>query len=621
MAAFGEARELGFRLYPRDLELWICGRADSNGFQVLGYRKISQRKYAFEQQLSYDILAGFDLYVDEESDLRELVRGRVIPPSPRSPSVVQKIKKWMSETTKKGESNSTPTMPSRILYIESNGRRVSLCVPGDMRKPYATLSHCWGSSCPMALTSETSPELLQGIETNKFPPSFQDAVWLAHELDLSYLWIDSLCIKQDDLEDWTRESALMHQVYVNASVSIAASRAADSSQGFLTDRDRNYITMPQSVGDRTGHIYVSGVAPRYAGDLHDLQHMADQPLSTRGWALQERCMSRRTIHFTRSQILLQKNDNLVAETTGFTGFVPGVGGYTLKTFKECKAPHSWHTIVTRYATRKLTVESDKLPALSGLASYAASYRNLASGNSSSADDYLAGLWRSSLLRDLCWTRDPHSLAGTRPLEYRAPSWSWAATDGTVNFHIFWPNPLATIIDAAVELKSPESPYGEILGAWLLLRSIKVQLVPPPPSDNHRGNDLYCCEDGIHFCVRVQWDAESHDLPSAADSMKSLQDSSQSEETHLIVMPLGWRDSERPEVVPGPFFLVLKPIAQRVPAHPETPAYQRVGTGQPYVESTIEEGGFGRTKQTLVNLTTSKWEKAEELGIAENIILV
>ncbi|KAE8453294.1 hypothetical protein EG329_011361 [Mollisiaceae sp. DMI_Dod_QoI] len=67
--------------------------------------------------------------------------------------------------------------------------------------------------------------------------TFQDAIWVTQSLGFSYIWIDSLCIVQDDEDDWRQESALMSQVYGNAVVNIAATKAENGSVGLFAERD------------------------------------------------------------------------------------------------------------------------------------------------------------------------------------------------------------------------------------------------------------------------------------------------------------------------------------------------------------------------------------------------
>ncbi len=80
-----------------------------------------------------------------------------------------------------------------------------------MAGEYAALSHCWGMAQPTCLNKDTVADLMKGVKTDTLPRSFRDAIWLAHELSIPYIWIDRLCILQDDPEDWARESADMNK--------------------------------------------------------------------------------------------------------------------------------------------------------------------------------------------------------------------------------------------------------------------------------------------------------------------------------------------------------------------------------------------------------------------------
>ena len=74
---------------------------------------------------------------------------------------------------------------------------------------YATLSHCWGKTQIITTTTATLESRKKGIGYNQLSKTFQDAVVITHELGLRYIWIDSLCILQDDLSDWETESKNM----------------------------------------------------------------------------------------------------------------------------------------------------------------------------------------------------------------------------------------------------------------------------------------------------------------------------------------------------------------------------------------------------------------------------
>jgi hypothetical protein len=65
------------------------------------------------------------------------------------------------------------------------------------------------------------------------PLNYQDAVIMTRALGLRYLWIDSLCIHQDSAEDWAKEGSQMDKIYKCAWVTLVATSASTSEDGFL----------------------------------------------------------------------------------------------------------------------------------------------------------------------------------------------------------------------------------------------------------------------------------------------------------------------------------------------------------------------------------------------------
>jgi hypothetical protein len=122
----------------------------------------------------------------------------------------------------------------------------------------------------------------------------------------------------------------------------------------------------------------------------------------------------------------------------------------------------WYDLLWLYGPKKTTRASDKLPALSGLASLYAE---------KIGEDYLAGLWRHQLIEGLMW----QSLSFRRVSEYRAPSWSWASGNGIpATGQILEYTELAEILDAKVVLKG-KNPFGEVSDGWIKLRAPCEQL--------------------------------------------------------------------------------------------------------------------------------------------------
>jgi hypothetical protein len=71
---------------------------------------------------------------------------------------------------------------------------------------YFALSHCWGLVKTIMLTSRNKDALHNGIQIAELPPTYKDAVLITKALGCKYLWIDSLCIIQDSVDDWKREA-------------------------------------------------------------------------------------------------------------------------------------------------------------------------------------------------------------------------------------------------------------------------------------------------------------------------------------------------------------------------------------------------------------------------------
>jgi hypothetical protein len=88
----------------------------------------------------------------------------------------------------------------------------------------------------------------------------------------------------------------------------------------------------------------------------------------------------------------------------------------------------WYTSIENYSRRDLTYESDKLPALSG---YAHAMQEVLEGT------YLAGLWKQDLLIGMLWSAFSTRNRLRHPNQRRCPTWSWAALDGAIEYHLSW----------------------------------------------------------------------------------------------------------------------------------------------------------------------------------------
>jgi hypothetical protein len=277
---------------------------------------------------------------------------------------------------------------------------------------------------------------MERIPFTALSKTFLDAMEIARRLEIQYIWIDSLCIIQDDLNDWEKESSLMCSVYGGSTVNIAASGAEDGTIGCLFERDFSRC-----------RIKISGLGKQqfyecFPYDIYGIE-MTRMPLMNRGWALQERVLPARTLHFTKTQIYWECRRLSANEI--FPYGIPEIcrgTSYTRFT-KMPVALNMWPWIVETYSRCKLTFNEDKFPAVSGLA------REL---HLQTNDQYLAGLWRRNIESQLCWNTVG---LGDRYKNKIAPTWSWASTEAEVRFTMSKPNEhcLARVTKA-------EIPYSE-----------------------------------------------------------------------------------------------------------------------------------------------------------------
>jgi hypothetical protein len=134
---------------------------------------------------------------------------------------------------------NTAQLPKRIIDVGCEDIPPRLCEVGSLSVPeisYVALSHCWGSIQPYTTEKTSIDDRMKGMPWDDIPKTFQDAIITTRSLRLRYIWIDSLCIVKDDLNDWAEESSKMSHVYENATLTIAAAAAKDDTEGFLHPR-------------------------------------------------------------------------------------------------------------------------------------------------------------------------------------------------------------------------------------------------------------------------------------------------------------------------------------------------------------------------------------------------
>src|SRR5579859_3012160 len=129
----------------------------------------------------------------------------------RSDPSLSLAKQWLESCLTQHQPRlTTEFFPDRVLDVGSKGEpNIALRSSpwtAECLLPYATLSYCWGAAEHLKLQAGTMQKFQDGISLTELPKTMQEAIELTRELDLRFLWIDSLCIVQDSVDDWRAQS-------------------------------------------------------------------------------------------------------------------------------------------------------------------------------------------------------------------------------------------------------------------------------------------------------------------------------------------------------------------------------------------------------------------------------
>ncbi|KAH7128938.1 heterokaryon incompatibility protein-domain-containing protein [Dactylonectria macrodidyma] len=350
-------------------------------------------------------------------------------------------------------SRLAPWYPTRLLLLGPGYSDVRLIVSAehDLQGPYMTLSHRWGSSPYTKLTSANMEQFKTQIDIEDLPISFKETMHIAVMAGIRYLWIDSLCIQQDeDKQDWKVEADLMGKVYSHSFLNISATLASDDARSLLDQSDHPFDPMLLNlpcmrrvrvfrVGNPKANLkrYQRRFRKTWIvdNDIWD-DDIERAPLQKRGWVFQERFLAPRILHFAERQLAWECHEISALEmfpkrvppgmmTESRSETVDNVSAAKTSAHADLlEFRRAWEQIVMKYTQTRLTFNKDKLVAFAGVAKIIEEARG---------DTYLAGLWKSTFIYELAWTRGRHDILHY-PLESsfgRAPSWSWLSADSDV----------------------------------------------------------------------------------------------------------------------------------------------------------------------------------------------
>jgi hypothetical protein len=395
------------------------------------------------------------------------IRRRPLQSEPLSAQNVAKVRQWMDDCDEHhtrcrpdsltlsiaGKAEEEYFRPTRLLHIGVGAKQIRLIhtaglpniVSGPKKIHYMALSYCWGSPSTseglLTTTHESMHSRMQGIDVSIMPQAFKDAIAVGRSLEIEYLWIDSLCIIQDDSNDWERESSKMAEIFSSAYLTVIAAQGSSCHDSFF-ERHLHHSKITVPISWRVPQGYTTRdwqISLRFRRPGTDkMSQLAESRWATRGWTFQEERLARRALIFGEEKIFLdcrtlervedivaaRKRPDWVSSLMKLDTKIESEDVLARNGSNEARSLYEhWQVLCRQYTYRELTFPADKLPAISGMA------RKIAQGQTSDTE-YLAGLWKGDLMHCLFWYPTKR---GKELKNYRAPSWSWASLDGGISW--------------------------------------------------------------------------------------------------------------------------------------------------------------------------------------------
>jgi Heterokaryon incompatibility protein (HET) len=345
------------------------------------------------------------------------------------------------------------------------------------------LSYKWG--CEQQVTTKTMNigNFTNAINFNALPRTIQDAIIITRDLGIRYLWVDALCIIQDQEIDQSHEIESMGEIYKNSTITVAASNSRGVKDGFL-----KILKEPRAIKTKIrcerglGTIWLL---------LESCMYESTEPLTSRAWAYQEKLLSTRILDYGSQSLIwscpTESAKSIIPESIlyfpdsrSFALERPGeLSASRFSITKKDERAHLWRKIVESYSWRDAKFHRDRLLAIAGVA------RQI---HELTGATYLAGIWKEAAIKQLCWRHCKEFVGEAQflPRELNAPSWSWASVDGEVTFEEGLHNQEASLVGCTMELLRADAPFGNVARGPLTVAAKMVE----SNGDNHRFFRLY-----------------------------------------------------------------------------------------------------------------------------------
>lgn len=406
-----------FAYENRDRPRIGCGLLDTNG-------------------LCNDSIDGLETHLAVED---RQIQGASRSMSTSSNATIQKARKWLHDCRSQHRECSergvyAQSGPKRLVVLSiSTGNllqaRVRELPVSGPDIEYLTLSYSWGKGKRLKLTRSTYAAFQERIPLDNLPRTLMDAVDITWRLGFRAIWIDALCIIQDDHNDWNTESLKMSLIYGNSICTIASLTGRNSDSGIYAKRDPLALFPIRVELGKGNSFYLES-------RRHDMIHKARDPsgaphLHTRGWVVQERAFSPRTLYFSSIDIFWEccSEKSFEPEHSIHRNLADYFAHGRIKSdinraLRNTDGSLLWHkqwwNLVNNYTQCELSFSTDRWPAMSSCAKMF----SLVSGSR-----LMCGMWDAQMIKEIMWET---SIEQTKRTQDRPnlgfPSWSWLSNN-------------------------------------------------------------------------------------------------------------------------------------------------------------------------------------------------
>lgn len=368
-------------------------------------------------------------YAEENNQLENLdMRGRTV-----SPIIdVGIIKDWM-RVCEQGHSRCKLLAPlssrgSKFRLIDVQEQRI---IDSTLSERYIALSYVWGPGTLAVLTKNTLSQYLLkgGLQAIQLPQTIADCMQLVESLGERYLWVDSLCIIQDDDDDKLEQLRTMDTVYRSATLVVVAAAGNDAHAGLcgVGHLKRREWQRRETL---RGLAYITAQPPLR-------EALKETTWSSRGWTFQEAMLARRILFLTNHQMYWSCKSNnwredMTWDISGDMCLHGSSDSFWEAHISQCRTARYCQD-VTAFTKRKIREQSDIIWAFMGI---------LKLHSSRFPEGFIWGHPLERLDATLLWDGCPgnHQRTAQYPLSFNNkeqsveyPSWSWLSTDAAVEF--------------------------------------------------------------------------------------------------------------------------------------------------------------------------------------------